>query len=95
MVERNEERRILRDLIKATIGLSKDRANTLKKIFRKPPANMTQEELQRNEQQRLEGMAEMALVRLNHAKSGSSNSTVRVQDRLSSEVAQLTLYMIH
>ncbi|MCJ1425810.1 hypothetical protein MMC29_003710 [Sticta canariensis] len=69
MVERIEERRILRDLIKANIGLSKDRANALKMVFRKSPANMTQEELQRNDQQRLEGMVEMALVRLNHAKS--------------------------
>lgn len=87
MAEGKEERQILHDLIKADIGLSKDRAKALRKTFTNPPANMTKEELQLNEQQRLEGMAEMAMVRLNHAKSGSSNSNVRVQDRLSSELA--------
>lgn len=82
MVERKEERRILNDLIKANIGLSKERAKVLKKIFRVPAANMTKEELEQNNQQRLEGMAEMALVRLNHAKSGSSSSNLEEKDRV-------------
>ncbi|MCJ1463184.1 hypothetical protein MMC07_001789 [Pseudocyphellaria aurata] len=76
MAERKEERRILRDLIKANIGLSKDRANALKKIFENPSPNITDEELQQNNRQRLEGMAEMAMVRLKHAQSTSSTSNL-------------------
>lgn len=81
MVERKEERRILHGLIKANIGLSKERAKVLKKIFRVPAANMKKEELEQNNQQRLEGMAQMALLRLNHAKSGSSSSNIGGKDR--------------
>lgn len=85
IVERNQERQILQDLIKANIGLSRDRANALKIVFKIPQPNMTKEELLQNNLQRLEGMAEMALVRLNHAKSGSSSLGLAMKDRLSEQ----------
>lgn len=85
ILERNQERQILQGLIKANIGLSRDRSNALKIIFKIPQANMTKEELLRNNLQRLEGMAEMALVRLNYAKSGSSSLDMTIKDRLSKQ----------
>lgn len=47
-----------------------------------PPANRTKGELQQNNKQLLEIMARMALVHLNNASSGSSDSNIGGEDRL-------------
>lgn len=48
-----------------------------------PPANRTKEELQQNNKQLLEKMAQMALVHLSNANSGSSKSHIGGKNRLS------------
>lgn len=76
LAELKEERQILQNLIKANIGLSKDRANALEEIFRNPAANMTTEEMQQKNRKRLQGMAEMAFVRLRAANLSPLNSSI-------------------
>lgn len=78
--ERRMERQILEKLIADDVGLTKGRGTELKEVFAKRSGNETKEELEQTSRQRLEGVAEMAMVRLNAVRAGFSKQTALLED---------------
>lgn len=74
MEERKQERKMLQKIIDDGLPITPDRIAALKAVFSKNIGHSTPEELALHNHQRLEGIAEMALLRLQASKAGPSEN---------------------